>query len=148
MRLKAQVEELGKNIASYSMLNPSISKADVGWHIEHTLLAINAIIGALKTSEPSHYMRRFTWSKLLVLTTGFIPRGRAISPKVILPGLYSEKTLQEHLRLTIVKLGDLENIGAKHYFEHPYFGDLQLADTIHFLEIHTHHHLTIIGLAL
>ena len=143
-KLQAQLKELESSIAVYKVLNPAVSGSDVGWHIEHSLLTINAIIGALLKSDPKTYKPRFKWSKIFILTTGFIPRGRGKAPKVVEPGVYNEHTLPEHLNSTMANLKHLIDMDASRYFDHPYFGNLQVADTNRFLEIHTSHHLKII----
>jgi hypothetical protein len=75
-----------------------------------------------------------------------IPRGRAKAPKVVQPKAnFNTETLKNHLEKGKTKLAELDTIGDKNYFEHPYFGHLRLKPTIKFLEIHTNHHLKIIN---
>ena len=42
------------------------------------------------------------------------------------------------------KIRQLELISEDHFFEHPYFGNMKKRPTVHFLEIHTKHHIKII----
>lgn len=124
--------------------NLSVSASSVGWHIEHLLLTNTAIINALKKSEPTKYKRSFRFSKLLVFTTGKIPRGRAKAPKVVTPDVFNAETLRTHLITTKDIIQELKTLPPSAYFTHPFFGDLKLKATIRFLEIHTKHHLKII----
>ena len=82
---------------------------------------------------------------MVVLLTKKIPRGKAKSPKVVLPQEnISNESLVRHLLLTKDSIMNLESLSKDKYFTHPYFGDLKLNQTIRFLEIHTQHHLEII----
>lgn len=144
-RLLAQVNELEILISKHEILNNDISKSNVGWHIEHTLLTINLIIEQLKKSDPAKYKWRFNIPKIIVFTLNKIPRGRARSPKVVVPKSYSIVTLQEHIIITRNSIKELQALPSDKYFTHPYFGDLKLTHTLKFLEIHTSHHLEIIN---
>ena len=144
-RLLAQVNELETLISKHEVLNNDISKSNVGWHIEHTLLTINLIIEQLKKSDPAKYKWRFNIPKIIVFTLNKIPRGRARSPKVVVPKSYSIDTLQEHIIITRNSIKELQALPSDKYFAHPYFGDLKLTHTRKFLEIHTSHHLEIIN---
>jgi len=74
--------------------------------------------------------------KIIVFTRKKIPRGRAKSPKIVIPKKYDELSLEKDCKNSI--------IDKDKYFKHPYFGDLKLDKAIQFLEIHTNHHLEII----
>jgi hypothetical protein len=84
------------------------------------------------------------------LATGWVPRGVGKSPKGLLPveqsaaelagrcsemrRIYCERPLPAHVR---------EN--PRPVLRHPYFGGLSAAQGLHFLGIHTHHHLKIVA---
>lgn len=144
-KLQTQLNELETKISKQNLYNNNISKSNVGWHIEHILLTINQIIEDLKKSNPLNYKWSFKISKILVFSINKIPRGKAKSPKIVAPTIYDELTLSEHLKSAKLKIQDLQNIGSGNYFNHPFFGNLKLDQTIKFLEIHTNHHLEIIN---
>ncbi len=129
-KLKKLIQDLESKIPNQEMFNPTISKSSVGWHIEHTLLTMNLVIGALQKSNPENYKRTFNFYRILVFAMNKIPRGKAKAPKIVQPKEdFNIESLRSH----------------KNYFEHPYFGHLTLKPTIKFLKIHTNHHLQIIN---
>lgn len=145
-KLQRLLSRLAAKISFYYKKNEKISKADVGWHIEHVLLTLSLVTNAIAKSNPKGYKWTFNFIKIAVLTTGKIPRGRAASPEVVRPkGNYDMETLKNHLEKTKETLLSLHSLNDDQYFTHPYFGDLRLKPTIKFLEIHTRHHLAIIN---
>jgi len=139
------LNQLEAKISNGENLNPAISKGSVAWHTEHSLLTINLIINALIQSNPKNFKWKFSFIRMVVLLTKKIPRGKAKSPKVVLPQEnISNESLVRHLLLTKDSIMNLESLSKDKYFTHPYFGDLKLNQTIRFLEIHTQHHLEII----
>lgn len=145
-KIEALINKLESNIPQQEMINPMVSKASVGWHIEHSLLTINQIIKALKNSNPGNYKWTFSFIRILVFATGKFQRGRAQSPKSVLPkNDFNAETLQHHIYLSKEKLAELDHLKPGNYFEHPYFGKLNLKPAIRFIEIHTSHHIDIIN---
>jgi hypothetical protein len=144
-KLHEYLNELETKISKQENYNNDISKSNVGWHIEHILLTINMIIEAVQKSNPKNYKWSFKLPRILVFSMNKIPRGRAKSPEVVVPKTYDERTLIEHLKITKIKIQELENLSSDKYFNHPFFGNLKLDKTIKFLEIHTNHHLEIIN---
>ena len=144
-KLLQYIKELESKIPNLEVYKSDISKSNVGWHIEHSLLTIERIIKAVEKSNPDNYTWSFKLSRMLVFTTQKITRGKAKAPKVVLPNTYDEQTLLEHLKIVRSKIQELANVSSDKYFEHPYFGNLRLNKTIKFLEIHTKHHLEIIN---
>lgn len=142
--LFSQLEQLKEHIPQQEAFSNTVSKSPVGWHIEHTLLTINQVIAAVKRSSPRDYKWTFNISRLVVLTTRKIPRGRAQSPSSVQPGAFNSQTLHTHAYVTGEHLKELMVLKEDKFFEHPFFGKLQLKATIRFLEIHTQHHLHII----
>jgi len=144
-KLQKYLAELETKIPNLEDYNPTVSKSNVGWHIEHSLLTIERIIEAVEKSNPADYTWSFKLSRIVVFTMNKIPRGRAKAPKVVVPKTYDEQTLLEHLKIVTLKIQGLEKMSSDKYFDHPYFGNLRLNKTIKFLEIHTKHHLEIIN---
>lgn len=144
-QLETLLQVLETKIPLQSKLQPSVSASSIGWHIEHTLLAINKIMDATKNSDASTYKFVFKPFKYIVYLTGKIPRGKAKNPKAVEPAFFDENTLKTHFAQTKNNMEQLVELDKNKYFKHPYFGNLKLKDTIRFLEIHTSHHLKIIN---
>lgn len=144
-KLHQQLNELESNISKQDFLNKKISKSNVGWHIEHSLLTINLIFEQVKKSNPSKYRWSFKLPRLIVFAMNKIPRGRAKSPDIVVPKIYDTGSLLNHLQITKENVAAFPKLDSGKFFNHPYFGNLQLKQTIKFLEIHTNHHLEIIN---
>ncbi|MFM2386970.1 MAG: hypothetical protein RL660_1727 [Bacteroidota bacterium] len=143
--LENYLNALETTISKQAAHHTGISNVNVGWHIEHILLTINAIIDQLQKSTPENYKWKFKIARLLVFSLNKIPRGKAQSPQVVVPQVYSEQSLFNHLTETQRKLQTLESLDANKYFNHPFFGNLKKGQTIKFLQIHTKHNLSIIN---
>jgi hypothetical protein len=143
-KLRKQLDELESYIPQLEVRNDAISASTVGWQIEHDLLVISSVIEGVKRSDPAAYKWQFKPLKYVVFWRGVIPRGKVGAPKLVTPGEITQDTLQAHIALCRQRLEELEQIGAGHYFTHPFFGDLKKKETIPFLFIHTEHHLKII----
>jgi hypothetical protein len=123
----------------------SVSEGAVGWHIEHSLLVITQIIEGVKRSDPSKYKWTFNFSRLVVLASNKIPRGKAKAPQSVLPSSdMSANSLLVSVAKTKLALMELATCQKNNYFIHPYFGQLNKAATIRFFEVHTYHHFKII----
>ena len=143
--LKILLDQVESRISLFSNENSAISKSNVGWHIEHSLLTLNGVTKFLTHSNPKDYKWKFNFIRIIVLKTGKIPRGKAKAPQIVIPkDTISDTQLLANLEQTRKMILELETISKDHYFEHPFFGKLKRNDTIHFLEIHTNHHLKII----
>lgn len=139
------IDELEQHILFLDKTNASVSKASVGWHIEHSLKVLTQIIDAVEKSDPNTYKWRFNLKSTLVLSFNKIPRGKGKAPKTVLPeGNITHDTLKHHVEKTRFMMNKIENLHPNHYFKHPYFGDMNLKPTKKFIAIHTNHHLKII----
>lgn len=140
------VSEIENTIEFRDAKKEEISKADVAWHLDHMLKTINRITEVLESSDPTAYESSFNFTRIASLTAGFIPRGKAQSPKNVRPPeiIYTDDILRQLLEAgeSIKKLNDLDENAN---FDHPVFGMLNKAQTIRFLEVHTNHHLKIIA---
>ncbi|WP_424493607.1 DUF1569 domain-containing protein [Salinimicrobium sp. GXAS 041] len=143
--LQEQLKEMELYIKDREVLRTNVSKAPVGWHLSHSLKVFNNILDALKASDPEEYKSSFNFLKILVLTTGHIPRGKAKSPKAVLPPQeISKEHLEMQLKEALGKIGYFTEVDENAHFEHPYFNKLNRKETKRFLAIHTRHHLKII----
>jgi hypothetical protein len=144
-QLEAMISELEIKIEDQERINEQVSKASVGWHIEHSLLTLNQIIDALGKSDPAHYRQRFDIRRVVFMVLGKIPRGRIKAPRAVRPTEgYTSDTLKQHVSLTRTKLNTLEHLTDGHYFKHPFLGDFKRKPAIKFMRLHTNHHLKII----
>jgi len=61
----------------------------------------------------------------LVSTVGFIPRGKAKAPKIVVPdGNITEDSLKNSLQKVKKSLQEWESFDNNAHFPHPYFGKL------------------------
>jgi hypothetical protein len=139
------LNQLQRHVANWQVQNTNISAGNVGWHITHSLLVINAIIDRLETSQPINYQPKFTVAKFLVFTFKTIPRGKAKAPSQVQPQHYNNQTIVQQLQQTSQHLSKLQTLHPNQFFSHPLFGHINTAKAIKFLQIHTKHHLKIIA---
>lgn len=127
------------------LLNQSVSGASVGWHIEHSLLAIDSTIDALQHSNPNEYKWKLNVARIFVFSTGRIPRGRAEAPEPVRPRQqFTAEELRVHVGVSTTRLQELNHLHSRSFIAHPVFGSLSLDAAIRSLEIHTGHHIRII----
>lgn len=145
-KLEAILCKMEQHIEAADQLNPSVSSATVGWHIAHSLIAVNTIVTDLQQSDPAKYQYQFNLNRLIVMTMGKIPRGRGRAPEIVKPKKnYTQADLVALLNSTRDAVQTLASLQPNHYFDHPYFYKLNLKPTIKFLAIHSNHHLQIIA---
>ncbi len=144
-QLEIVLQKFETTIPQATVANEAVSKASVGWHIAHSLITINLIIEGLKKSKPELYSWSFSFKRMVVYALNKIPRGKGRAPKAVQPiAELTVENLQEKLLETKQKLTALKVLDSNAYFEHPYFGKLNLKPTLKFLIIHTKHHQQII----
>ena len=126
--------------------NKNISEASVGWHIEHCTKVIARVTNAIKNANPAEFKSKFNFVKFIIFATNKIPRGKGKAPKASLPeGEINIEILKNNITKAREKVKELYLLDENKYFEHPYFGQIKLKDSIKFLKIHTNHHLKIIA---
>lgn len=139
------VTALENNLPFIDATNKKVSKASVGWHLEHSLLALIKMISAVEHSEPKDFKANFNWKRSLILALGKMPRGKARVPDSVKPGEeISEATIRPLLEKAKQKVELFESLSNDKYFTHPVFGDVQLKKTRKVIAIHTLHHISII----
>jgi len=132
-------------IPQFELGNTNVSQASVGWHIAHSCLVINSIVGALKKSNPADYRWKFSLSYLYVTLRGSFPRGRGKAPERVIPmGEITPDMLNDLITKSLNALNEIPGLPKNVHFKHPLFGLLNKKSTIHFLQIHTNHHDKII----
>ncbi len=144
-KLLSQLEEIDDLKPFSDKKAPEISAASVGWHLEHSLIVISRILEGLKKSNPNEFKPHFSFPKLIVMTTGYIPRKKAKAPKFTTPKDFDTiQNIDYHLTNIKENVPEVENLNANSFVEHPLFGHLNLKQTLKFLRIHTNHHLKIV----
>jgi hypothetical protein len=144
-KIVKQLAELSTYISESDKQNVSVSNANIGWQIDHSLRVMNQVITALLSSNPAEYKPKFNWRKSFVFFTKKIPRGKVRAPKGILPTEeITESSLISSVELAHKNIGLLENCAPNHFFVHPFFGQVNVRETFVFIEVHTEHHLKII----
>ncbi|AUP79846.1 DUF1569 domain-containing protein [Flavivirga eckloniae] len=125
--------------------NPAVSQASVGWQLDHTLKVINRVSESLEKSNPNDFKKDFNIIRSILFPFCFIPRGRAKSPKVVLPkNEISTTDLHDQLRDAKLHLNNIRFLNENAHFKHFIFGILPKVKTLRFLEMHTKHHLKIV----
>lgn len=136
---------LSEKIGQADRIEPKVSAATVGWHIAHSLITLDAVVQLLAKSDPDTPRGRVNFSGWVVLNLGWIPRGKGKAPRASRPKEQIDvPSLAARASETRERIKQLPELNKNQYFQHPYFGDLNLKRTIRFLEIHTKHHLKII----
>lgn len=126
-------------------LNKDISMASVKWHLQHCLLVINKVLAAVEASDPEHFKNKFNFNRSLIFMLNSIPRGKGKAPKQVRPdGDISRKSIESNIAKARAHLKNLNTLDKNAYFNHPFFGDLNVKNTKRFLKLHTKHHLKII----
>lgn len=143
--LEDQLISVADYFEERDLKNEEVSQADVAWHLDHILKTINRLTDALVASDPKEYKASMNFQRILVHTTGFIPRGEAQSPASVRPpNVILLDSLYWQLERTKVNLDLIATLDENAHFAHPVFGSLDRDQTRRFIEIHTNHHLKII----
>lgn len=125
--------------------NLKVSKANIGWHLDHSLKVINSVFETLKNSNSSEYKKGFNKLRFIVFLLGRFPRGKARSPKRVLPpAIILKEDIESQLNLAIKNSENIDKLHENQYFTHPLFKQLNKKQTVKFLRLHTNHHLKIV----
>jgi len=144
MLLKKELNQIEAYLKELDRLDTTISSKSIAWHLDHSLKVIITICNLIEKSDSTHYHWKFNFIRTFVLLTGYIPRGKGKAPKEVLPpAKITQEDILKQITLTKNKLNSATNLAPKNNFKHPYFGQLNLKQTLQFLKIHTKHHLKI-----
>ena len=145
-KLLLLIEELESKIPFREEMNLKESQVNVGWHIEHVLMATVIITEQLLRSDPGKYKWHFNKNRLIVFTMNRIPRGKGKAPAFVKP---KEKTslakIEKFMEIAKEKINAIAGLPPRSYIEHPYLGMLNFKSSIRFMCIHVKHHLKIIN---
>ena len=142
----ALIDELETRIPFIEQKKEAVSQVTVGWHLEHSLLALIKMVSAVENSNPADYKWKFNLSRSVVFALGNFPRGRGKAPESVRPG-------EEITRANIIGLIEkakqkaalFEKLNRDKFFKHPIFGDLRGNQARRIIVIHTQHHIKIIN---
>ncbi|SIT97450.1 hypothetical protein SAMN05660493_02168 [Epilithonimonas bovis DSM 19482] len=145
MELEKLLQKIESLIPQIDQVNLRVSKASVGWHLEHSLLIINSSLKGLTMTNPNDYKPKFSIKKFVFLNFGVIPRGKIKAPTQFVP---LETPIKESIGKLITmakeRLSGIEVLPEKAFITHPFLGDFDKKTTLKFLGLHTNHHLKII----
>ncbi len=123
-----------------------VSSKPVIWHLSHSLKVINTIVGQLRMSNVADYTYKFSFMRVLVLLLGYIPRGKAKAPSVVVPlDTISTQEVLAQLDKARASLSSIAAMEALVHVKHPILGCLHKKHAQRFLKIHTKHHLKIVA---
>ncbi|GGG38926.1 DUF1569 domain-containing protein [Bizionia arctica] len=144
-KLDLLIDSLEKQIGYQEISNPNISKANIGWHIDHSFKVLNQVILTLQASDPALYKNNFSFLGKIFFTLGFFPRGKAKAPKYVRPPeTISKEDLLNQMKEVREGIITIPNLDKNAFFKHPMFGNINTTRVYRFLELHTSHHLKII----
>lgn len=145
-KLEIILNEIERNIEFHEKCVENISKANVGWHLEHLMMVINNVVLAIEKSNSSDFKFQFKPIRFYIMYRQNIPRGKGRSPKSVLPQeeIRTIEGLKVRLETTKLSIQKLPKLEKNQFFAHPYFGNMKLKSAIKFLGIHSNHHLAII----
>ncbi|WP_179315956.1 DUF1569 domain-containing protein [Winogradskyella undariae] len=143
--LQDALNQIESYIPQGERIDINVSRANVAWHLDHSLKVINAVVTTMQNSDPALYEDNFSFIGKLLLKFRFFPRGKAKAPKYVTP----PETIVKHdiilqlaeARAHIKTISSLDNNA---YFKHPLFGNVNKSRVLQFLEAHTNHHIKIV----
>lgn len=137
--------EIKEKFSLKDEINTNVSKSSVGWHLDHALKVVNTVAEKTINSNPDDYKKSFNIKRFILFKLEFFPRGKARAPKAVLPlDHISETEMEEQLQMVYSNLDKLKQLPENVFFHHHMFDMLDKKQTLHFLEIHTNHHLKIV----
>ena len=152
-RLAGQLDEITRIVrfepALLALRVDRVSHWSIGQQLDHVVKVLEVSQRLVDGTMP-HQPAGVNLLGRLVLTTGWFPRGFAKSPGMVRPGEQAPADLAErasYLRKVYCETPLSEAIFAdpRPVFPHPFFGGLSALQGLHFLGIHTHHHLKIVA---
>ena len=143
--IKDQLLKIESLLPKIEVRNGKVSKASVGWHLEHLLLILNSSLKGLTMTDPEDYKPKFSLKKFVFLNFGLIPRGRIRAPKQFFPlEVPTQESILKLLNLAKDRLEAAKELPEKSFITHPFLGDFDKQTTLRFLWLHSNHHLKIV----
>ncbi|QOD59550.1 DUF1569 domain-containing protein [Polaribacter haliotis] len=143
--LENKLNKIENYIPDFERINTKASKANVAWHLDHSLKVINSVVGVLQNSDPNLYKDNFSFLGKVLLKFNFFPKGKAKAPKHVLPPeIVSKEDIISQLTAAKENIKEIEKLDANAFFKHPMFGNVNKIRVVPFLNAHTNHHLKIV----
>ena len=143
--LENRLQLLESYIPQHETINTNVSKATIGWQIDHSLKVINAVVKSMEESDPTLFKNNFSFLGKFFLKIGFFPRGKAKVPKYLKsPEVILKSSIITQLEEAKHNIKKIQKFDKNAYFRHPLFGHLNTNRVVRFLDTHTNHHLKII----
>ena len=144
-KIEIQLQKIESLSSKIDVVNESVSKASVGWHLEHLLLILNSSLKGLTLTNPKDYNPKFSLKKFVFVNFGIIPRGKISSPKQFVPvNVPTQESILKLINLAKTRLEAVKNLPEKSFITHPFLGDFDKKTTLRFLWLHSNHHLKIV----
>jgi len=125
------INELDNKTPFIAQKNTAVSQASIGWHLEHSLLALIKMISAVENSTPADYKKEFNLKRFIVLMLGKIPRGKAKAPESVIPAEeITTASLLPLIEKAKQKVEAFEKLSEDKFFTHPVFGDVQVKQSL------------------
>ena len=144
-KIEIQLQKIESLSSKIDVVNESVSKASVGWHLEHLLLILNSSLKGLTLTNPKDYNPKFSLKKFVFVNFGMIPRGKISSPKQFVPlNVPTQESILKLMNLAKTRLEAVKSLPEKSFITHPFLGDFDKKTTLRFLWLHSNHHLKIV----
>lgn len=127
---------------------PAISGWSPAEHLDHSIKVARVMLDQLLDPVPLDPLKPISLLGHAILLSGYIPRGKAKAPKRVRPVTPTVEELLASLDALDGALTRVAEPGWKQpagpVIPHPYFGGLTTVQTLHFIGVHTNHHLKIV----
>ncbi len=151
-RLSQQLDEITSFVANGEERICAVKLNISGWsaaeQLDHTLKVDSSILRRLTESpEPPSLPKPINLAGRLILAIGWIPRGKAQSPKTLRGEPADCAALSAALASVREQLGTVTQAQvdrSKLLLPHPRFSGLTTQEALRFAVIHTEHHLKIV----
>jgi hypothetical protein len=142
--IENQLQKIESLLSKIDITNARVSKASVGWHLEHLLLILNSSLKGLTMTDPADYKPAASLKKFVFLKFGLIPRGKIKAPKQFFPlEIPTRESITKLINLARKRLEAIRELPEKSFITHPFLGDFDKKTTLRFLWLHSNHHLKI-----
>ncbi|WP_194852008.1 hypothetical protein [Nonlabens antarcticus] len=143
--LQEEFNELESYLKLGNITNLEVSKEGIYWHVDHSYRILEGVPEMLRLSKKEDYKPKTSIIKWVIMTFKWIPRGKGVSPKNVVPdeNHLSIEEIKSRGEEAYARVNSIHELPEWAHFRHPLFGSLKRDETVKFLGIHTNHHLKI-----